>query len=265
MRFGRLFIGLFVILAALVGGTAVGMRVGRNVVGTPTALKPDFDLVTSSMFIGVAAARVAPGPHVIVFDTGLDPQGKPVDAVLSALHASRDDVTDVFITHGHFDHVAGALVLPKAKVHLGAADVSMAAQKSQPDGLLPPLLGKLLSNPPVTANAPITGPVTFPVGSSDPAKVVKALPVPGHTAGSYAFLYDGVLLVGDIMVLSQGRLEPTLRVFNPHPDENKKSIISLKSQLANENVDVVCTSHGGCTPKGLGKNLLDELVSRLGG
>jgi glyoxylase-like metal-dependent hydrolase (beta-lactamase superfamily II) len=263
MRFGRLFIGLFVIAAALVGGTAVGMRVGRNVVGTPTALKPDIDVVTSSMFIGVAAARVAPGPHVIVFDTGLDPQGKPIDAVLSALHASRDDVTDVFITHGHFDHVAGALVLPKAKIHLGAADVSMAAQKSQPDGLRPPLLGKLLSNPPVTANAPMTGPVTFPVGASDPAKVVKAFPVPGHTAGSYAFLYDGVLFVGDTMVLRQGRLEPTPAMFDPHPGDNKKAIASLKAALANETVDIVCPSHSGCTPKGLGKPLLDDLVSRL--
>jgi glyoxylase-like metal-dependent hydrolase (beta-lactamase superfamily II) len=263
MRFGRLLIGLLVIAAALVGGTAVGMRVGRVVVGTPTTLKPDFDLVTNSMFIGVAAARVAPGPHVIVFDTGLDPQGKPVDAVLAALHAGRNDVTDVFITHGHFDHVAGALVLPNAKVHLGAADVPMAAQKLQPDGLLPPLLGKLLSNPPVTANAPLTGPATFPVGSSDPAKVVKAFPVPGHTAGSYAFLYDGVLLVGDIMVFRQGRLEATPAMFDPHPAENRKAIASLKAQLANETVDIVCPSHSNCTPKGLGKPLLDDLVSRL--
>jgi hypothetical protein len=26
---------------------------------------------------------------------------------------------------------------------------------------------------------------------------------------------------------------------------------------------VVCTAHGGCTPKGLGRNLLDELISRV--
>jgi glyoxylase-like metal-dependent hydrolase (beta-lactamase superfamily II) len=265
MRYGRLFVILVLFLAALGGGAALGLRGGRNKVGTPATLKPGFMLVTNAMNIGVFAARVAPGPHVIFFDAGLDPGGKPIDALLSSLGASRDDVTDVFVTHGHFDHVAGLPVLSKAKVHLGAADVPLAEQKIQPDGLLAMTFGKIVANPPVAANAPLTGPAAFPVGSSDPAKLVKAFPVPGHTPGSYAFLYDGVLLVGDIMVLSQGRLEPTPRVFNPHPDENKKSIISLKSQLANENVDVVCTSHGGCTPKGLGKNLLDELVSRLGG
>ena len=97
-------------------------------------------------------------------------------------------------------------------------------------------------------------------------KTVKAFPVPGHTPGSYAFLYDGVLIAGDIMVLKQGRLDTPPRVFNPHPDgERGASIISLKTQLANETIDIVCTSHGGCTPKGLGRMLLDELIARLGG
>ena len=103
------------------------------------------------------------------------------------------------------------------------------------------------------------------MGGADATKVVKAFPVPGHTPGSYAFLYDGVLMVGDIMVLKQGRLEPPPRVFNPHPEQNQAAIVSLKKQLANETVDIVCTSHGGCTPKGLGKMLLDDLISRLGG
>ena len=76
-----------------------------------------------------------------------------------------------------------------------------------------------------------------------------------------------MLVVGDIMELKQGRLDTPLRLFDPHPEQNKASIISLKTQLANETVDIVCTSrHGhGCTPKGLGKTLLDDLIQRLGG
>ena len=31
--------------------------------------------------------------------------------------------------------------------------------------------------------------------------------MPGHTPGSYAFLYDGVLFVGDAMLFKQGRLD----------------------------------------------------------
>jgi glyoxylase-like metal-dependent hydrolase (beta-lactamase superfamily II) len=115
-------------------------------------------------------------------------------------------------------------------------------------------------------NAPLTGAQVISVGAPDAAggpKSVKAYPVPGHTPGSYVFLYDGVLIAGDIMVYKQGRLEPTPRVFDPHPEQNKASIRSLKTQLENETIDVVCTAHGGCTPKGLGRNLLDELISRV--
>jgi glyoxylase-like metal-dependent hydrolase (beta-lactamase superfamily II) len=261
----KLSLVILVIVVAIGGGAALGLRAGRGKVGAPATLKPDFVAVTNVMGIGVFAARVAPGPHVVLFDTGLDPQGRPVDALLGALGASRGDVTDVFLTHGHFDHIAGVAVLPKARVHLGAADVPLAGGQIPPESLVAMLLSKAVANPPVTANTPLTGAGTFAVGAPDPARTVKAFPVPGHTPGSYAYLYDGVLVVGDIMVLKQGRLDVSPRVFDPRPEQNKASIISLKGQLANETVDIVCTSHGGCTPKGLGKTLLEDLVTRLGG
>jgi glyoxylase-like metal-dependent hydrolase (beta-lactamase superfamily II) len=254
-----------IIVCALGAGATVGLRASRGRIGVPATVKPDFVTVSNGFGIALFAARVAPGPHVVLFDTGLDPQGRPVDALLGALGASRDDVTDVFLTHGHNDHVAGVPVLPKARVHLGAADVPLAAGQILPDALMAMAVGKMVGNPPITANAPLTGTATFPVGSADAGKMVKAFPVPGHTPGSYVFLYDGVLVAGDIMVRKEGRLDPTPRVADPHPDQNRAAIVSLKSQLANETVDMVCTAHGGCTPKGLGKTLLDELISRLGG
>jgi glyoxylase-like metal-dependent hydrolase (beta-lactamase superfamily II) len=265
MRTLKVFLVLAIVLGALGLGATFGLRASRNKVGAPSELKPNFVTVTNSIGIGLFAARAAPGAHVVVFDTGLDPAGHPIDMILGALGATRDDVTDVFLTHGHPDHVAGVPVLAKARVHLGTADVPLAAGQIQPDSLVPMLVGKMIGNPPVTANAPIAAAATFPVGGADATKVVKAFPVPGHTPGSYVFLYDGVLVTGDIMMLKQGRLDTTPRLFDPHPEQNRASIISLKTQLANENVDMVCTAHGGCTPKGLGKNLLDDLIQRLGG
>jgi glyoxylase-like metal-dependent hydrolase (beta-lactamase superfamily II) len=254
-----------IVLAALGGGAAFGLRASRGKVGAPEQVKPNFFSVTNSIGIGLYGARAAPGAHVVVFDTGIDPEGRPIDALLGALGAKRDDVTDVFLTHGHTDHVAGVSALTKARVHLGAPDVALASHQIQPEAFMPMLVGKMIANPPVTANAPLAGLVTFPVGGDDATKVVKAFPVPGHTPGSYVFLYDGILIAGDIMVLKQGRLDVTPRVANPNPEQNQASIVSLKKQLANETVDIVCTSHGGCTPKGLGKTLLDDLIQRLGG
>jgi hydroxyacylglutathione hydrolase len=267
-RLTVVLIGLMVVVVAVGGGAVVGLRTMRNKVGPVADVKPDMVSVTNAGNISLFAARVAPGPHVIVFDAGLDPQGRPVDALLAGLRAGRDDVTDLFLTHGHFDHISGATILGKARIHLGAGDVALAAGQAPPDALVPRLLGKSVDTPAVVVNAPLTGAAAIPVGTPDPkgvAKTVKAYPVPGHTPGSYAFLYDGVLFAGDIMIFKQGRLETTLRIFDPHPEENKAAIRSLKTQLANETLDMVCTAHGGCTPKGLGRNLLEDLISRVGG
>ena len=126
-----------------------------------------------------------------------------------------------------------------------------------------------MSFPAVTAGNPLTGAATIEVGDAeagkDPkdAKKVEAFPIPGHTPGSYAFLYDGVLFVGDAMIFKQGRLDPAIKLFDAHPAENKAAIRQLQKQIENEEIDIICTGHGGCTLKGLGRNQLIDLVARL--
>jgi len=113
----------------------------------------------------------------------------------------------------------------------------------------------------VQINAGLTTTVNFDLGGG---KTVKAIPVPGHTLGSYVFLYDGVLFSGDAMVFKQGRLDRAPKVFDADPDAAKASLTSLKQQLGATEIEEVCTGHGGCTPKGLGKNLFEDLLGRLG-
>jgi glyoxylase-like metal-dependent hydrolase (beta-lactamase superfamily II) len=258
MRRIKGFFAVIIVLVVLAGAGFGLLRMARTKVSEATAVKPNLFEVANAGGIYVFAAKV--GPHVIMFDTGLDPEARPVDVVVGALGAGRGDVTDVFLTHGHMDHTAGASRLPNAKLHLGAGDVPLAEGKAQPEGLVPRLLNLVVPAPPLTISDPMNGAASFDVGGG---ATVKAFPVPGHTPGSFAFLYDGVLFVGDIAVLKQGQLEPPPGVFDPHPEENRAAIRALRTQLASETVDVVCTSHGGCTPKGLGKSLLDELASRI--
>jgi hydroxyacylglutathione hydrolase len=260
---------LLVVVVVVAGAGAAVLRSQRGKIDRPSELKPNLIVVTNAIGVDVVAARVAPGANVVLFDAGLDPEGHPIDALLAALAAKRDDVTDVFLTHAHFDHIGGVGILPKARVHLGVADVPLATGQVPPEALVPRVLGLALSAKPVSINAPISGnaPTEFPVGPPDAAgkrKVVKAFPMPGHTPGSYAYLYDGVFLAGDTMVFKQGRLETTPSAFDPHPEQNRASIRALKTALANETLDVVCTAHGGCTPSGLGRNLLDDLIARIG-
>ena len=254
---------LVIIVAILAGLAAVALRVARGKASGVEEVKPGL-VAASSMSAYLYAAKV--GNKVILFDAGADPEGRPLDAALAWLHAGRGDITDVFVTHGHGDHTAGAASLRNVRIRLGAGDLALAEKKVPPEALAGKAMALALSYPAVTATDPITGAATFDVGASTDgkdAKKVKAFPIPGHTPGSYAFLYDGVLFVGDAMIFKQGRLDPALKLFDAHPDENKAAIRQLQKQTEKEEIDIVCTGHGGCTPKGLGRNQLADLAARI--
>jgi glyoxylase-like metal-dependent hydrolase (beta-lactamase superfamily II) len=251
---------LLLIVAVLAGGAVVALRVMRGKASGAEEVKSGI-VVSSSMSSYAYAAKV--GKKVILFDAGADPAGAPIDALLGWLHASRSDVTDVFATHGHGDHTAGASTLGKVRLRVGAGDLALAEKKVPPEALAGKALTLAMSYPAVTATDPLTGAATIDVGEGADAKKVKAFPIPGHTPGSYAFLYDGVLFVGDAMIFKQGRLDPAIKMFDAHPDQNKAAIRALQKQVENEEIDIICTGHGGCTPKGMGRNQLNDLVARL--
>ena len=252
----------FVLLAivAIAGGTLLGIRGSRGSFSRPTQIKPGICSLKSGAGVFVFGAKTERG--VILFDSGADPAGKPIDAVLGCLGASRPDVREVFLTHAHFDHISGAASLaPTVKTHLGAGDAELAARNALPEGMAPKLLTLVMRPPAVRATDPLTGSQTYDVGGG---KTVKAVPVPGHTPGSFAFLYDGVLFAGDIAIARDGKLDPTPSAFDPHPDQNRASIQALRTQLAGDRIETVCTGHGGCTPLGFGSTALDALASRVG-
>jgi hydroxyacylglutathione hydrolase len=252
---------IFVALFAIGLGSLVGMRGGRGKVANGSEVKPGIYGVKSGSATYLYGARA--GHDVILFDAGADPDGKPIDGVLRGLLASRPDVRAVFLTHGHFDHYSGALSFPTGvHIFLGAPDVELAAGIVPPDALATKALTMVMGSPPLKVTELLTGPQTITVGDG---RTVKAIPVPGHTPGSYAFLFDGVLFAGDIVLLKEGLLEKTPGLFDAHPDENRAAIRSLKTQLAGDTIDIVCTGHGGCTPPGMGRKLLDDLIARLGG
>jgi glyoxylase-like metal-dependent hydrolase (beta-lactamase superfamily II) len=268
---------LVIIVAMLVGVGAVALRVMRGKPSGVEEVKQGI-VMASSVSSYVYAAKV--GNKVILFDAGADPDGKPIDALLGWLHAGRGDITDVFFSHGHGDHTAGAAGLRNVKFRLGAGDIALAEKKVPPEAFAGKAFTTVMGFPAVTAGEPLTGAATIEVGDAPAAppaadgkdakdakdakkKVVKAFPIPGHTAGSYAFLYDGVLFVGDAMIFKQGRLDPAIKLFDAHPAENKAAIRQLQKQIENEEIDIICTGHGGCTPKGLGRNQLIDLVARL--
>lgn len=246
---------IVVALVAIVLGLPFIARMMRGRSSPPTAVgRIERE---RNLFTDLYGARAGGG--VILFDAGVDPAGGALDRLLGALLATRADVREVFLSHGHFDHVAAAPLCTHAKIRVGAPDVEFMAQRAP---MIAPLAGRMLSRvfpvPPVYATDPLRGKVEIAVGDDQ----VLAIPTPGHTPGSYVFVFDGVLFAGDTMVIDGDQLGFCMSSFSIDPDGNRRSIRTLAGALAGVEVHTVCTGHMGCTPPGKGKAMLAALIER---
>jgi glyoxylase-like metal-dependent hydrolase (beta-lactamase superfamily II) len=248
-------VALLVVLSPLL--LALVLRLSRHQAGAPSPAAAGVVRVRN-VFTDLYGVRV--GDRLAIFDAGIDGEGHALDALVTALGGSgRDAVADVFLTHGHFDHVAASPLCRRARIHLGRGDVAMLAGRAPAQ---PPAAGWFSfigPSGPIEADAPLDGAVTLPLGEG---KVVVALPLPGHTPGSYVYLYEGVLLAGDSLQINGDRLELAVGFVSVDLAQIRRGVAHLREALAGRPVDMVCTGHQGCTPPGRGAAMLEELMAR---
>jgi glyoxylase-like metal-dependent hydrolase (beta-lactamase superfamily II) len=91
---------------------------------------------TDRVTLSVNALLVRSGKRVILVDAGLGPSAKgAVAASLKAAGVAPADVTDVLLTHTHFDHYGGtidangALAFPNATIRLSATEWAWMQEK----------------------------------------------------------------------------------------------------------------------------------------
>lgn len=142
--------------------------------------------------VSVDALLVKAKGRVMLFDTGLGPKfhGALMESLVLA-GVKPGDVTDVFITHGHGDHVGGLVnatgepAFARAVVHISTPE--WAWLKTQPGAATL-----------VRAIAPQVRP--FPLGAVIVPGVTSA-PIAGHTPGHTAYLIgfgrDSLVDIGD--------------------------------------------------------------------
>ena len=231
------------------------MRGSRGTFAAPEVLKPNMAAVSVGH---VYAFAVRAGSNVVLFDSGPDPSGAGLDALLKAVSAERKDVRDVFLTHCHGDHTAGAPLFDQARIWMGEADVPMCAGTVPPETIVQKFMAWVNSPPQVAASHTLGTDESVDIGNH---QLVHAIPMPGHTPGSYAYLYDGVLFLGDAVSVDKGALTTVPGLFNPHPEAALKAVRDLKETLGATPVDRVCAAHGGCTDSGSGNKVLNDFVA----
>ncbi|HUL59098.1 MAG TPA: MBL fold metallo-hydrolase [Anaeromyxobacteraceae bacterium] len=251
----QLLARLALLAVALVAAGAIYFRVASGITHPPIAVEPGL-VAEEGSGAWLYAVRTSAG--VVLFDAGRDPRGRPIDRALRALDATRGEVTDVFLTHGHPEEAAGAAAVPAARVHAGAGDVAMAAGRELPGHglerglvLLMPRGGTVVSDPiPREQEIALAG-----------GERVLAIPVPGHSPGSTAYLLGGVLFAGDAVSFGGGKLAPGPSFMSADPRQGERSIGALARRVAALPVRRICAGHGGCTPDGSAQRLLGELAA----
>jgi N-acyl homoserine lactone hydrolase len=132
------------------------------------------------------------GGRTALVDTGGFGLRWPLRAALADRGIAPEDVTDVLLTHVHYDHAVNALLFSRARLWISAADLEWACARPPGFDAVPELHAAALAADPRTHRIE---------GAGDVLPGVEAIAAPGHTPGSLAYRVAGaeapVLFAGD--------------------------------------------------------------------
>ncbi|HEY5802624.1 MAG TPA: MBL fold metallo-hydrolase [Lysobacter sp.] len=151
---------------------------------------------TDTLHLSIQPLLVRSGAKVLLFDTGAADasfaRAGRLPASLRAANVEPSQVTDIFISHRHQDHVGGlltrdgALGFPNAAIHLSAAEWEALKGDKDAAALVAAITPKV---------------VTFQPGAELVPGVVTAVNIAGHTTGHSAYEIasgdDRLLYIGD--------------------------------------------------------------------
>ena len=139
----------------------------------------------------------------------IDPAA-PAQRYLDALQSKNAQLSAVFLTHGHFDHVGGALKLAEAT----GADIYLDPADLRGDRLYPLRAADAAFLPYPSGGTLTLDELTF-----------RFYHTPGHTPGSWCIYVEGLLFSGDTLFAgSCGRVD----LDGGDPAEMRRSLTLLK-------------------------------------
>ncbi len=167
----------------------------------------------------------AGGGSIVLIDAGQDETAKPIlDALARAGH-DESDVVAILLTHGHSDHRAGVGRFPNARVYAHEDELPLLRGEVRARGLVPWFSGRA---EPLEPTDIVRDGDTMTIGTLS----IRVFHVPGHTAGSVAWLVNDTLFMGDAAGSTEdGELEPSPWVFTDDRDMDEASLMALPDRL----------------------------------
>ena len=192
----------------------------------------------------VYLARTSVG--VIAIDLGWWGSRDAVKGALRDLGADANDVTDVFLTHSHRDHMGAWRLLRQSRFHVSLAEKPQLFGEEEFEGWIPRLADRLkpsgVPKPNDVSAHVFAGDTVFVFGTD----TLRAYVVPGHTAGSAVYLFRGVLFLGDAATYTPwGGYASARRGYSDDARVAATNLAALWARLP-AGVEYVCTAHARC-------------------
>ncbi|MFN2564156.1 MAG: MBL fold metallo-hydrolase [Gemmatimonadaceae bacterium] len=194
----------------------------------------------------VYLARVPGG--VVAIDLGWWGAERSVRRALRDLGASPGDVTDIFLTHSHRDHVGAWRLVREGRFHLATAERQAFVGERRHRGWIPRAAERLKRS-----DLPREGEVDVRTFSRDTtfsfgADTLRAYVVPGHTDGSTVYLFRGILFLGDAATYTRwGGFAPARRGYSDDARIAAGNLEALWKRIPRQSVRYVCTAHAKCS------------------
>jgi glyoxylase-like metal-dependent hydrolase (beta-lactamase superfamily II) len=242
LKIAALVIGLFVIIAVV---TIASAFVGRQSI--TDGLEINGIRIVKDGIVSVAFVTIGTGELALI-DAGNDKSGKAILSELARRQLGREAVKEILLTHGHPDHTAALLLFPDAQVMALGPEAALVEGRAGAHG-------------PLTRFMPVS-PTGVKVSRTlhDGETVmldqvpVRVFAVPGHTAGSAAYLVNGVLFLGDAAdAASDGTIKQAPWIFSDSQAQDRASLVHLDQRFIQDGSDVkaIAFAHSGVLVKGL--------------
>jgi glyoxylase-like metal-dependent hydrolase (beta-lactamase superfamily II) len=184
---------------------------------------------------------------IITIDLGWTGSERVLPQLLASVNATPADVRFAFLTHAHRDHIAAWPLVRQARFVLGAAEVPAFLGEASYSGWAAKMGDELNAyphpKPGELALVPVSSDTAFALGRD----TVFVFPIPGHTPGSVAYLFRGILFGGDAINWRPGSgFQGARPEFSDSIAQNRESLHALWARLPASRVQLVCTAHGKC-------------------